>query len=162
LNDAPASQISRAIDEVVAAEAPIHIKDLASRVAALWGSTVVGQSMMRHIRTIAENKAKFNEIDFRGEFVFANNSVDNIPVRSRTGTNIPADRIAPEEYRAAIVMVLQTADGVDRRVLINNVRALLGFSRTGAQLEASIGAVIDQLLSEQIVGEGSTGIKLRR
>ena len=162
MNVSHASDISRTIDEVVVTESPLHIKDLASRVAARWGNDVVGPSMMRRIRNVAENKAKNKEIDLRGDFVFAGNSEEKITVRSRAGTDIPAERIAPEEYRAAVLMVLEQKDGLDRKSLTNQVRAMFGFSRTGTQLEAAIGSVIDELLAEHVVGEGSKGIKLVR
>lgn len=59
-------------------------------------------------------------------------------------------------------MVLQAGDGLDRRALTKAVRALLGFSRTGPALEDAIRTAIDVLLAEEILGEGSTGIRLRR
>jgi hypothetical protein len=41
------------------------------------------------------------------------------------------------------------------------VRALFGFSRTGPVPEEAIGAAIKSLLSEEVIGEGSVGIRLR-
>ncbi|HKS42225.1 MAG TPA: DUF4011 domain-containing protein [Blastocatellia bacterium] len=161
LNTAPVSHIGRAIEEVVSVEWPLHIKDLASRVAARWGYSVVGSSMMRRIRAVVEEMAGNRKVLLRSDFIFANSSLEEIVIRSRAGTNIPADRIAPEEYRAAILLILQAGNGLDRRILTNAVRAMFGFNRTGPNLEAAIGAAIDLLLAEQIVGEGSTGIKLR-
>ncbi|MGA9772930.1 MAG: DUF4011 domain-containing protein [Blastocatellia bacterium] len=162
LNAAPASHIERAIDEITTVEGPLHIKDLASRVAARWGHSVVGPSMMRRIRALAVEMAEKRKILLRGEFIFAARSLEEIVVRSRAGTGIPADRIAPEEYRAAILLILQPGNGLERKALTNAVRALLGFNRTGPNLEAAISAAIDSLLASQVVGEGSTGIKLRR
>lgn len=147
--------------EVLKVEAPLHIKDLASRVAARWGNSIVGPSMLRRIRSALVDVAQGGMIFLKDDFVYGNNSIEDIPVRSRAGTNIPADRIAPEEYCAAILMVLQAGDGLDRKTLTNTVRSLFGFSRTGPLLEAAIGAAIERLLADQIVGEGSTGIKLR-
>jgi len=161
LNEAPASRISHAINEIVAVEAPLHIKDLASRVAARWGYNVVGSGMMRRIRSVLEDDARTAKILLEGDFVFDSKSAERVAVRSRAGTNIPADRIAPEEYRAAILLALQAGDGIDRKTLVNTVRALFGFSRTGPNLESAIGAAIEGLLADQTIGEGSTGIKLR-
>jgi hypothetical protein len=161
LNEAPASRISHAINEIVAVEAPLHIKDLASRIVARWGYNVVGPGIMRRIRSVLEYDRRAGKIILRGDYVFDSNSVESVAVRSRAGTNIPADRIAPEEYRAAILLALQTGDGIDRKILINTVRALFGFSRTGPNLEAAIVAAIESLLADQTIGEGSTGIKLR-
>nr|AUN37153.1 DNA helicase related protein [uncultured bacterium] len=156
---ATVTQINRMIDKVVEIEAPLHIKDLASRVVAFWGYNVVGPSMMRRIRAVVEEKASAGEVVLHGDFLLKNDS-SNIIIRSRAGTNIPAERIAPEEYKAAILLVLQIKNGIDRKSLVNHVRSLFGFSRTGTNLEAAITSVVDNLLSEKIIGEGSTGIKL--
>jgi very-short-patch-repair endonuclease len=160
LNAAPASFIGQAIEEVATVEAPLHISDMASRVAARWGYDRVGPKMMRRIRAVVEGCARQGKISLRGDFVFINSN-ETITVRSRVGTKIPPERIAPEEYRAAILMILQAGDGLDRKILTNTVRALFGFSRTGTNLETAIGRAIDALLAENVVGEGSTGIKLR-
>jgi very-short-patch-repair endonuclease len=160
-NTAPVSQIEYAIKEIVSVEAPLHIKDLASRVTARWGYSVVGSNMMRRICALLEEEVKQKQLFLRGDFVFANNSLQELPVRSRAGTNIPADRIAPEEYQSAILLVLQSSKGINRKSLTNAVRALFGFSRTGQNLEAAISAAIDALVAKQVVGEGSTGFRLR-
>jgi hypothetical protein len=52
--------------------------------------------------------------------------------------------------------------GLERKALTNAVRSLFGFSRTGTNLDLCIGAAIDELLAKQIIGEGSTGICLKR
>jgi hypothetical protein len=48
-----------------------------------------------------------------------------------------------------------------RDELIAEIRSVFGFSRTGPLLEATIGSAIDRMLSNGILGEISTGIKLR-
>jgi hypothetical protein len=58
-------------------------------------------------------------------------------------------------------MVLRSGHGFARNELINEVCAIFGFNRTGAQLEASISSAIAHLLARGIVGEGSAGIRLR-
>lgn len=97
----------------------------------------------------------------RGDFVFKADADEHIPVRSRTGTRILPERIAPEEYQAAVMMVLRAGDGLNRKALTNSVRALFGFSRTGTHLDSCINTATDALLAKEAVGEGSTGIKLR-
>lgn len=158
---APASFIGQAIEDVVKVEAPIHIKDLAARVVASWGHSQAGQAMQRRIRAIVEDGARQERLAMRGDFVFKAVADESIPVRSRAGTRILPERIAPEEYQTALMMVLRVGDGLDRKALTNSVRSLFGFSRTGTHLDSCINAVIDGLLAKEIVGEGSTGIKLR-
>lgn len=74
---------------------------------------------------------------------------------------IPAERICPEEYREAVLTVLRSGHGCPRAELMNEVRSLLGFNRTGSILEEQIAKAIEVLLAEEILGEGSTGILLR-
>ena len=99
-------------------------------------------------------------IEIRDEFVW---KIDGkFSVRSRNGTNIPAEHIPPEEIRALILLILRDGHKFTKQDLINEVRTVFGFSRTGTSLQQTIERVIDNLLSEGIVGEGSTGIGLRQ
>jgi hypothetical protein len=41
------------------------------------------------------------------------------------------------------------------------VRSVLGFGRTGAALDEAIGAVLDGMLADGILGVGSTGVRRR-
>ena len=157
---APASWVARAVSEVASVEAPLHVAELAARVVARWGCDRVSPKMLRRVREVAEALGDEGGVAVRGDFVYAAGAAE-VPVRTRAGTRIPAERIAPEEYRAAALAVLRAGDGLDRRALTAAVRGLLGFSRTGAQLEAAIGAAVDALLAEGVVGEGSTGFRLR-
>ena len=157
---APAEQVWQAVSEVVAVEAPLHLTDLAVRVTARWGAERVGPRMMRHLRGVVETAAQQQFLELRGDFVHAAGA-PAIPPRTRAGTGIPAERIPPEEYREAVLLALR-AGPLDRKLLMNRVRALFGFSRTGATLDAAIGKTVDALLAEQVLGEGSTGICLRQ
>jgi very-short-patch-repair endonuclease len=76
---------------------------------------------------------------------------------------IPAERIPPDEYREAALRVMRAlgGGGLPRKEVINRIRGVLGFRRTGPRLEAAIGAALDALLAEGILGEGSTGLRLR-
>ena len=82
-------------------------------------------------------------------------------VRSRAGTRVSAERIAPEEYRAAVMMVLASGQGFARPALVAEVRSVLGFARTSAALDEAIGSVLDAMLTEGVLGESSTGVRLR-
>ena len=48
-----------------------------------------------------------------------------------------------------------------RAQLTTEVRAMLGYARTGAALDEAIGAALDALLAAGVVGEGSVGVRLR-
>jgi len=72
-----------------------------------------------------------------------------------------AEHIAPEEYRAAVMWVLASGRGFARPALVTEVRSVLGFARTGAALDEAIGVALDGMLADGILGEGSTGVRLR-
>jgi very-short-patch-repair endonuclease len=160
LTAASASFISQAIIEVVSVEAPLHVTDLAQRVAARWACNLSPRRTAR-IRAVAEACAREGKIMMKGDFVYADDDANSVIVRSRAGTRIPPERIPPEEYHDAVLTVLRAGDGLDRVTLTKAVRALFGFSRTGPVLEEAIGAAIESLLSEEVIGEGSVGIRLR-
>jgi hypothetical protein len=60
-----------------------------------------------------------------------------------------------------ILRLLRQAGSLERNELIKGVRALLGYKRTGPKLERAIGAVVDDLLTQGVLGEGSSGLRLR-
>jgi very-short-patch-repair endonuclease len=156
--EAPLSQLVAAVTEVVAIEAPIHAAELATRVAGLWGSRT-GPRKQARIQQACESAERSGALQRRGEFLWSPDGTCRL--RSRSGTRIGANRIAPEEYAEAILAVLGTGFGFSRPQLIQEVRAVLGFSRTGANLDEAIGAAIDHLIQEGKLGEGSSGIRLR-
>ena len=84
-----------------------------------------------------------------------------IRARTRAGTGIPVDRISPEELSNAVLLVLKDGHCFDRPTLINYVRAVFGFDRTGEKAKKAIEDSIRSLLQEEVIGEGSLGIGLR-
>ena len=159
LGAAPLVHLFAAIDDVVAAEAPVHVDDLTQRVAAMWGLSRAGSRATRRIEAALADAERAGRVQLRGEFVW--NAEGTFAVRTRAEARIPAERIPPEEYREAVVRVLRATGGLPRKELTAQVRSLLGFSRTGARLEEQIGAAIAALLAEGVAGEASTGIRLR-
>jgi very-short-patch-repair endonuclease len=150
--EAPLSQLVRAVVSVVETESPIHEIDLFGRVAAMWDSRV-GSRIQARLREASRLTERDKLIRRRGPFYWG--TADTCAVRSRAGTRIPADRIAPEEYREAVLAVLASGHGFSRSQLTNEVRAMLGFSRTGAALDEAIGTAIDGLRVEGRLGEAS-------
>jgi very-short-patch-repair endonuclease len=155
----PQSLLLAALREVVDAEAPVHVDDVEARVAAMWGLARTGSRITARIGYAVDAAAAQGILVRRGDFVYAPDGA--VTVRSRRDTKIPAERIAPEEYREAALAVLRARGGLPRKELTAEVRSLLGFSRTGARLEEAIGAALDALLADGTCGEASTGIRLR-
>ncbi len=155
----PLGHLAEAVKAVVAAESPIHRADVVARVLGMWGTRSGSriQALLADACAAAEGAGL---VERRGEFFWAPGQAD-VPVRSRGGTRIPGDRIAPEEYRATILAILGTGHAFGHGQLVSEVRSVLGFSRTGAVLDEAISAVIAEMLKAGEVGEASTGIRLR-
>ncbi|HEY9420792.1 MAG TPA: hypothetical protein VIW92_05220, partial [Thermoanaerobaculia bacterium] len=129
-----------------------------TRVAGMWGSRV-GPRIQARIQEACDAAERAGLLQRRGSFFW--NAEGTCRLRSRSGTRIPGNRIAPEEYAEAIVSILKPGFGFSRPQLIQEVRSVFGFGRTGAVLDEAIGAAIDDLMASGRLGEGSRGIRLR-
>lgn len=159
LVDAPTSAVAHAILAVVDVEAPLHIKDLTARVAGAWGQRT-GSAISSRVLDITRALHANSRVELRGEFVWK--PTGEFQIRSRRDINIPAERIAPEEIRKAVLQVLKTGHGFNRPELVNEVRSVFGFARTGPTLQQAIDVSIEYLLAKGDIGEGSLGIALRK
>jgi hypothetical protein len=164
--EAPTSHVTAAIIGIVEAEGPVHVDDVASRVAAMWGMRRVGRRISAKVESAVlaavESGGSRSSIVQRGDFLWPRaltESGEPVPVRSRAGTRIPGDRVAPEEIREAIRLVLQSAGGMTRDELLSEVRHVLGVGRTA--LAPAFNEAIEGMLRGGSVGEGSTGYALR-
>lgn len=155
---APARELVAAVLDVVKVEGPIHITDFVSRVAGMWGKRA-GSKIQERILKAAASAQRAGSLRRRGDFFWGTS--DAVPLRSRIELIAAADRIAPEEYCAAIRAVLAKGHAFSPAQLTTEVRALLGFARTGALLEAQIASAVESLLREGAIGEASEGLKLR-
>jgi len=159
LLEAPLSQVARAVAHVVSVESPVHVDEVITRVASMW-ATRAGSRIQARILEACQAVEREGLVRRRGSFLWSPS--DSVTVRSRAGTRVPAERIAPEEYEAALLAALAGGHGFTRPQLTAEVRAVLGFGRTGAALDEAIGGTIDRLLTSGMLGESSTGVRLRR
>jgi very-short-patch-repair endonuclease len=158
LLDASDQQIAKVLLAIVEQEAPVHVKEVFTRTASVW-QTTAGSRIQARIVDVLRLMERAKLIELRGEFVWKLDG--EVKIRSRNGTNIPAERIAPEEIRELTLLILCDGHKFNKQSLINEVRTVFGFNRTGTSLQQAIERVIDDLLREGLVGEGSAGIGLR-
>jgi hypothetical protein len=147
------------LKDIVDAEAPVHISDVATRLANAYGKSRVGSLILTHVQEAVAWAERKGLLKTRGDYVWA--PTEAVVVRRRTGTGIPAERIPPEEYTEAVRTVLRARGALDRRALTNEVRGLLGFNRTGALLDQAISDAIDAMLASGGAAQGSMGVTVR-
>jgi hypothetical protein len=156
--DCPEADLGRIVGAVVAAESPVHEDDVVARVASYWDQRV-GARIRERVRDAIRRVGATGTIVSRGEFLWADPPV--CAVRDRAATGIGAERIAPEEYDAAVLSTLVAGAGVRREAVLTAARTALGFERTGPMLSAALEAAIDRLVERGVIGEGSDGYRLR-
>jgi hypothetical protein len=153
--EVPLARISNAVERVIDVEAPLHDDDLVTRVAGFWGKR--GGSRIRdHILRACSRLTRSGSIVRRGDFLYMPQR--EIVARSRESVGIPAERIPPEEYEAAVMAVLAGHQWLPRVSLTTETRTLLGFARTGAKLDGEIGRAIDALLERGAIVYNASGI----
>ncbi len=157
----PLGDLVKAVLLVVETEFPIHKVDLLTRVASMCGFKA-GQRIQARILSACDSLERGRIINRRDEFYWSISAESQCRFRSRAGTKIPGDRIAPEEYEQAVIAILSNGHTFAPTQLVNEVRTVFGFSRTGPILDEAINAAIDSLTSQGKLGEGSTGIGLRK
>lgn len=157
LVNASYQQLGKVLMDILIMEAPIHFKELCTRAAAVWGHRV-GSSISQKILDVVRAIEQSGHIRLEKDFVLVPSKP--ITIRSRQGTSMPAEHISPHELAATIKAILSGGHKFDRSALMNEVRSVLGYSRSGQALQAVIGAEIDRLLAMGDIGEGSTGIGL--
>jgi hypothetical protein len=124
----------------------------------MWGKNAGSRISARILRTCSDAEG-VGRIQRRGDFLWP--SSGGVVVRSRAGLQVAAEHICPEEYREAAMTVLRTGSAFPPEQLRTEIRALLGFGRTGHLLEAEIDRAIRRLIDEGRAGEASSGITLR-
>ena len=154
----PIDQIAKEAVTVVGIEGPVHIEELLNRIVSIW-NTKAGKKIVGRITEGINWAVQMQWVMKKGDFFFPISAT--VSVRSRSGLNFEPERIAPEEYREAVLLILRTGYVFPRKKLADEVRTLLGFGRTTATLEVLIGHAIDDLLSSGIAGDASYGISLR-
>lgn len=152
------AELAKAVQLVVDAEAPVHLSDLTARVAEMWRKKA-GSRIRTAIEDAVARQNRAGVVRMRGNFVWG--ARDSVVVRSRLGTGITADRIAPEELAEAILMVLAGGRRLSRPELIAETRSVLGYQRTGDVIEAVLSVAISKLLASGQLGEASNGLGMR-
>jgi len=152
--------LGEAMTQVVKTEAPVHKDDLISRVAVALGHQKATPRIAARLGDAVSSGHDAGRWIVRGDFVYHDRAP--VRVRNREGTGIPGERIPPEEYRLAVRHALASGGPLPRDAIVKKVVAILGYSRTGSQLQQGVGRAIDTLLQNNEIGQGSAGLALRR
>jgi very-short-patch-repair endonuclease len=155
LFDLTPRELQLLVVEVVNNEGPIHTEEVARRIREAFGLARTGNRILELIRKALLSSTKEGSLKSDHQFWSVIGSSLASPRNRRDASNSlrRADRIAPAEYRSAILAFLKASVGASKSELTTNVARLLGFDRTGSDLDIAISNQTDELLIDNKIEE---------
>ncbi|WP_050526531.1 DUF3320 domain-containing protein [Pseudorhodobacter aquimaris] len=146
-HEAPVGQIGDLIIKIVEIEGPIHIDELARRIAAAFGKARTGGRIVdaTHRALNAVQKRSDSSLITVGKFVLTEGQATAPPVRDRraeTGAILKAECLPPMEISAAVTRIRNESGIMPPEEMTKAVARLLGFQRVGPDLSEAILAVV--------------------
>jgi hypothetical protein len=142
-HEAPQGQIGDLIVKIVDIEGPIHVDEIARRIAAAYGKARTGarivDATMRALQ--AAQKRSDNRLRRVGRFVLNEEQLATPPVRNRraeTGGILKAECLPPMEIVAAATRIRSESGLMPPEEMTRAVARLLGFQRVGPDLSETI------------------------
>jgi very-short-patch-repair endonuclease len=142
----PTAKLADMIVELVNMEGPVHAEEIVRVVAEMFSTRTSIRSREACDRAIRA-AATWGQIRRVGEFLWQKRDTQ-IRVRYR-GNGCPVvkpELIAPEEYDAAVRLVLEKEFGLGKDSLAASAISAMGFRRRGTQLQTQIDGAIERLI----------------
>jgi hypothetical protein len=141
-HEAPAPTLAKLVWQIVEAEGPIHLDEIARRVAACFGKERVGARISTATHNALLHACSSHTILLTdGTFWYTQGQAEAPPVRDRsaeTGATLKAANISLLEIKAAFQIARDDNAGGDDAELVRTVARMLGFRRVGPELLAKI------------------------
>ena len=153
LPDVSSFTMANWIQDVVKIESPVHLDEVARRIA-----TAVGVSRKK-VKTAARQATRSGSVQIGGEFLYWTEQ-RKVTVRDRSElpkASRKLELIAPEEIETAIKQVVSAAFGMGRDELTRGVCWLFGFKPASAKMRQEVDRVVERLIEEgQLIWQGNS------
>lgn len=157
-------QMAQFVHRIIKVEGPIHVEELARRVAGLFGKKRSGGRILDNCHRGLERLQRTNPaIRTDRGFWFTREQAADPMIRDRRDAPAGvrrADQIAPIEIAAAIRQVLGDNGAVPETEIARLTAGLMGFQRTGPDLQDAIVRVIAELRANDELCDGPAGVML--
>ena len=134
--------------QVVHVESPVHLQEVARRIATAAGVKRVGRRIRNRIQTTADEAVRDGKIYRMDNFLWRRDH-KQVPLRRRDRLP-PAmrkiDLISPQEIGTALIHAVRASHGIDKTGAINEAARLFGFKRVGPGIRSSFKTVLDRLV----------------
>jgi hypothetical protein len=139
--------LSQLAVEIVEIEGPIHLEEVARRIAACFGKEKAGSRIIAATkRALASAMMRAGHLRTDENFYFTEGQAKAPPVRDRSkeaGATLKASSISILEIREALRIAREDNAGGDDAELIRTAAKLLGFRRVGPDLQTRLrGALV--------------------
>ena len=149
LHKVPTFKMAGWIQHVVEIESPVHLDEVARRIAIAVGVSHIGNRIQNAVKTAAGQAAGPGSIEIRGDFLYQKEQGEII-VRDRIelpNASRKLELIAPEEIEAAIKALVSNAFGIEREELAREVCRLFGFKSVSAEMRRGVESVLDKMIA---------------
>ena len=141
--DAALDQRAQLVTRIVEIEGPIHVDEVARRLAMAFGKRRTGARIADATREALHYAAQLTPrpIHEDSDFWFTDSQRETPPVRDRsgeTGTLVKPTLLPPLEIRAAAKLIEKESGSMEVNEMVRAVARLLGFRRTGSDLQQVI------------------------
>ncbi len=144
----PIDELGERVGQIVQTEGPVHLDEIARRLAAAFEISRVGSRVADRARRATETAARSGRIAVRGDFAWPA-GMQTPPVRRRDDEALrDAGLLCPEEVAAAAMLLLESQYGMTREDLVSQTAHLLGFGLTGRRIAEMVEQTLDQQLQD--------------
>ncbi len=149
------------IRDIVEIESPVHLNEVAKRIATAVGVSKIGPRIQDTFETAVRQATRSGRVRIKEQFLYWTEQ-EEVTVRDREG--LPdalrkIELIAPEEIEVAIKQVVSAAFGIEQEELIREVPKLFGFKRASAKIQQGVDKVVERLIKDgQLVLQGDSVI----
>lgn len=153
LGTMPSAELTSPLARVVAVEAPMHEDDLIRRLTLAAGLHRAGARIAENVLRAVELATNQGIIDRRGSFLWRPGQMD-VAVRDRSSfapNEKKFDRIAPEEVREALLLVVRKNFSLSQHDAISEAAESLGFLRVTAAMKTGFLEALENLTERRFI-----------
>ena len=148
LSVVPQNTLVNWIQQVVEIESPVHLNEIAKRIASAVGVKKVGKRIREAIEIAARQAAHLEHVLIKDKFLYWTEH-QYITVRNREelpNTSRKLELIAPEEMKEAIKLIVAESWGIEQDDLPHQTCKLFGFKKVNENTRQGVKVIINEMI----------------